>query len=145
MDSSYKSELRRLDALFSGSSRIGLAVHVHPDGDALGSAVAFVGLFTALASDAAAASLAGFGIMGVGLAPIVPILFSCAGAAGDPVRAASFLSSLAYGGMLCFPPMLGFVAHATSVGTALVIVLGLAAAILAGSFILRRRLGSPSS
>ena len=50
-----------------------------------------------------------------------------------------------YGGMLCFPPMLGFVAHATSVGTALVIVLGLAAAILAGSFILRRRLGSPSS
>lgn len=40
MDSSYKSELRRLDALFSGSSRIGLAVHVHPDGDALGSAVA---------------------------------------------------------------------------------------------------------
>lgn len=112
---------------------------------ALGSAVAFVGLFTALASDAAAASLAGFGIMGVGLAPIVPILFSCAGAAGDPVRAASFLSSLAYGGMLCFPPMLGFVAHATSVGTALVIVLGLAAAILAGSFILRRRLSSPSS
>ena len=108
-------------------------------------AVAFVGLFTALAADAAAASLAGFGIMGVGLAPIVPILFSCAGAAGDPVRAASFLSSLAYGGMLCFPPMLGFVAHATSVGTALVIVLGLAAAILVGSFILRRRLGSPSS
>lgn len=35
-----KSEFERLDAMFGAASRVGLAVHVHPDGDALGSALA---------------------------------------------------------------------------------------------------------
>ena len=42
MKSAYETELKRLDALLAGSSRVGLAVHVHPDGDALGSSVALV-------------------------------------------------------------------------------------------------------
>lgn len=42
MVTAYKSELQRLDAMFAGSSKIGLAVHVHPDGDALGSSAALL-------------------------------------------------------------------------------------------------------
>jgi len=34
------SDTARLDALFRGSSRVGIVVHTHPDGDAVGSAVA---------------------------------------------------------------------------------------------------------
>lgn len=37
-----KTELERLDAFLAESSRVGLAVHVHPDGDALGSSVALM-------------------------------------------------------------------------------------------------------
>lgn len=37
-----KTELERLDAFFAESSRVGLVVHVHPDGDALGSSVALM-------------------------------------------------------------------------------------------------------
>lgn len=42
MKTAYKSELQHLDALFSGCRKVGLAVHVHPDGDALGSSVALL-------------------------------------------------------------------------------------------------------
>ena len=42
MKSLTASELQRLDALFGMSSKIGLTVHIHPDGDALGSGVALL-------------------------------------------------------------------------------------------------------
>lgn len=42
MNTVCKTGMKRLDAFFAESSRVGLLVHVHPDGDALGSSVALM-------------------------------------------------------------------------------------------------------
>lgn len=69
-------------------------------------------------------ALAGFLMMGVGYALIIPLAFSRA--ANDPVvkpgRAIAAVATLGYGGILIGPPILGFVAHATSVRFAFLVV-----------------------
>lgn len=53
--------------------------------------------------------LAGYGIMGAGLGPIVPILFARAGASPSvtPGAASGIVSVFSYAGLLLFPPFLG--------------------------------------
>lgn len=56
----------------------------------------------------------GFGIAGLGLSNLVPVLFSAAGSARDPDVAIATGATLGYGGLLAAPPLLGLFAHATS-------------------------------
>ena len=62
-------------------------------------------------------ALAGFVLMGAGYALVIPLAFSRA--ANDPVvkpgRAIASVATLGYGGVLIGPPIIGFVAEATSV------------------------------
>ena len=82
-------------------------------------------------------ALVGFGLMGVGYALVIPLAFSRA--ANDPVvkpgRAIAAVATLGYGGMLLGPPVLGFVAHATSVRTAFgaIALLAVMISLLAGA------------
>ncbi|WP_221340539.1 MFS transporter [Nonomuraea endophytica] len=77
----------------------------------------------------------GWALAGVGLATVVPVIFSAVGAAGGPVgKALSLVTAFGYSGLLIGPAVLGFVAEASSLPVALVIPAALAAVVaLAGS------------
>lgn len=73
-------------------------------------------------------SLAGFVLMGLGYALVVPLAFSRA--ANDPVlrpgAAIASVSTLGYGGILIGPPLLGFVAQSFSLRAAFLLLAALA-------------------
>ncbi|MDB5847866.1 MAG: transporter, partial [Rhodoferax sp.] len=80
-------------------------------------------------------ALLGFALVGVGLANVVPVLFSAA-AQVPGVSAAQGIASVASVGYLGFmvgPPVIGFVAHASSLTAALYLGVGLAALLALGA------------
>lgn len=83
--------------------------------------------------------LAGYAIMGIGFATIVPIIYSIAGRIpGLSVgRASSAISILAYSGLLFFPPFLGMLGDEIGLGNALWIIVGTCWCVTAGSLFLR--------
>jgi MFS family permease len=100
-----------------------------------GAALAAAGLALGLAVPATGAAIAGFALLGAGLAPVVPTVFSAAG----NMRARSGRSALAavvtisYLGSILGPALIGFVTSLVGLRAALGIpvLLGLAAAALA--------------
>ena len=98
----------------------------------LGSAAGFaVVIFTPLAG----VSLAGYALVGIGLANIVPVLFSTLGRQNhmSPHLAVAFVSTVAYTGVLVGPAFIGFVSSLTSLSVALALV-GVALLAIAASF-----------
>jgi Major Facilitator Superfamily len=94
------------------------------------SVVAAAGLGLALAVPVPAAGVAGFALMGAGMAPIVPAALSAAGASGLGVEAAiSRVLLLGYTGSIAGPAAIGVVAGAATLRVALLIPLGLIACI----------------
>jgi fucose permease len=116
-----------------------------------GSLVAAAGLGAALLIHEPAAGIAGFALLGLGLAPVVPIAFSAAGDL-DPRatgRLVGRVATIGYVGSVAGPIMIGWLAEATSLRTSLglVVLLSLAIAVSArgcrGAELLRTR-GVPS-
>ncbi|WP_223166450.1 MFS transporter [Nonomuraea sp. SYSU D8015] len=91
----------------------------------------------------------GWALAGVGLATVVPVLFSAVGAAGGRVgRALAMVTAFGYSGLLLGPAVLGYVAEATSLPIALIIPAVLAAVVtLAGTPAIRSmvRLAAPAA
>jgi predicted MFS family arabinose efflux permease len=109
----------------AGSVRLGRA----------GALVAAAGLGTALLAASPAGSIAGFAVMGAGLAAVFPLALRAAGydpSISGPAVAA--VSSLGYAGFLTGPPTIGLLAGGLGLGGALAFVCGLlvVAAALAG-------------
>lgn len=99
-----------------------------------GGLLAAAGLALALASEAAALGIAGFGLMGAGLGGLFPLALAAAGDTNDPAAPAlAAVSTSGYGAFIAGPALIGFVSAATSLPVALSIVgvLCLAAAALA--------------
>ncbi|MEV0148879.1 MULTISPECIES: MFS transporter [unclassified Nonomuraea] len=72
----------------------------------------------------------GWALAGVGLATVVPVIFSAVGAAGGQVgRALSLVTAFGYSGMLVGPAVLGYVAEASSLPVALFVPAVLAAVV----------------
>lgn len=72
----------------------------------------------------------GWAVTGVGLATVIPVIFSAVGAAGGAVgKALSLITAAGYTGLLMGPATLGFVADHTSLPVALIIPTVLAAVI----------------
>ncbi|MFZ4289684.1 MFS transporter [Variovorax sp. HJSM1_2] len=73
-------------------------------------------------------ALVGFAIVGVGLANVVPVLFSAAARAPGvtPAHGIASVASLGYMGFMVGPPIVGFVAHLSSLTVALFAVAMLA-------------------
>lgn len=93
-----------------------------------GSLLAAAGLGLGLAVHEPAAGIAGFALLGLGLAAVVPIAFSAAGdleprATG---RLVGRVATLGYVGTVAGPVMIGWLAEATSLRVALFLVVGLA-------------------
>lgn len=93
-----------------------------------GSVVAVAGL--ALIVGIPAAALLGFAIVGAGCSIVVPIVFAAAGSIeGTSVGAAlAVMTTCGYMGLFAGPPMIGFVAEASSLRIALALVIFLLAA-----------------
>lgn len=90
----------------------------------LGGVCAFAGFLTATLVPIWEAALAGYMLVGLGCANIVPALYSLAGQQKDmPERLAiPAITTMGYAGILAGPAAIGFVAHSTSLVTAFVAV-----------------------
>jgi predicted MFS family arabinose efflux permease len=97
----------------------------------IGGALACVGFLIVALVPSALASLAGFAIVGIGAANIVPVLFSGAGRVPGvpPGIALATVTTIAYAGLLLGPALIGFLADATSLPLALALVAALFGAI----------------
>ncbi|MFJ8045247.1 MFS transporter [Kitasatospora sp. NPDC096147] len=101
-----------------------------------GGLTACLGMLVAAFAPTLAVALAGFVLVGLGLANVFPLAIARAGAIGGPQGVAT-ASTLGYAGMLVGPPVIGFLADATSLPVALTTVA--AAAALAGVLALATR------
>ena len=83
--------------------------------------VATVGITTALLLDRPLAAIVGFGCLGLGLASVVPAVFSAAGRLPGlhPGTAVATVSAFGWAGFVIGPPVIGHVAALTSLPTAL--------------------------
>lgn len=104
-----------------------------------GSGLAFAGMVIVLLSPWAALCLFGYALMGIGLAPIVPIFFSRAGNTPGitPGKASAVVSFMGYSGVLVFPPSLGWLAHNMGLGIALLVIPALCAILALGAWAFR--------
>ena len=87
-------------------------------------ATAALGLGAALLLGNPSAALVGFGLVGLGLANVIPVVFSGAGRVRGvpPATALAAVATTGYGGYLAGPPLIGFVAEAISLPVALGVV-----------------------
>jgi MFS family permease len=102
-----------------------------------GSLIAAAGLGLALLVHEPAAAIAGFALLGLGLAPVVPIAFSAAGDldARATGRLVGRVATLGYVGSVAGPIMIGWLAEASSLRASLglVVLLALLIAVSAGA------------
>ena len=93
------------------------------------------GILLALLSPWAAASLAGYALMGAGQSVIVPIVFSAVGRVPGPSTGAAVAvaSAMGFGGLLLAPPLIGLLAQAVGLDKALWVVVALYACLIAGA------------
>jgi MFS family permease len=86
-----------------------------------GAAIASVGMVAAAVSPSLPLALAGFLLVGLGLANIFPLAIDRAGALRGP-RGVATASTLGFGGMVAGPPVIGFLAQAFGLPLALLSV-----------------------
>ena len=87
------------------------------------SLVAGTGMTLAVLAPDPGVAIVAYGILGLGVATIVPIAFTLAGNAPGvpPAWGISRVTTLGYAGLFSSPPVIGFVAQATSLAVALAI------------------------
>jgi fucose permease len=87
-------------------------------------AVATVGFATGLLIGRPVAALAGFACLGIGLASVVPTVFSAAGRIPGlhPGTAVATASACGWAGFVCGPPLIGRLAAVSSLPTALILL-----------------------
>ena len=92
-----------------------------------GAAVAAAGFLLAAGTPVVAGAIAGFVLVGLGAANIVPVLFSASGRVpGVPAGLGlATVTTIAYAGLLLGPALVGFVSDATSLPIAFVLVAGM--------------------
>jgi MFS family permease len=102
-----------------------------------GAGVACGGMLVAALSPWLPLALAGFLLVGLGLANIFPLAIDRAGALNGPKGVAT-ASMLGYGGMVLGPPIIGFLAQGVGLPTALVSVAVLAGLAGVAALVVRR-------
>ncbi|MGK5627496.1 MFS transporter [Streptomyces sp. URMC 123] len=89
-----------------------------------------VGAAVSIALPTPEAGLAGYALLGLGLAAVIPVIFSYA-ARHDPLRpgpSIAAVSAVGYVGFLAGPPIMGGIAEATSLRVAMLVLVALMAA-----------------
>jgi predicted MFS family arabinose efflux permease len=115
--------------------RFGPVVTVRASG-----ACAVAGALAVVLARDLAVGLAGFALLGIGVAVVVPLVFAAAGRVGPhPARSVAGVAGVAYGSGLVAPGVIGGIASASSLTTAfclvaaLVAVMGSAASVLSAT------------
>jgi predicted MFS family arabinose efflux permease len=103
-----------------------------------GAALAIFGMLLGPVTGSPVLAVIGFGIAGIGLSNVVPVLISAAGASDNPEIAIATVATLGYAGLLSAPPLLGFVAHASSLATTFGVVAVMCLIIGLGAVMARR-------
>lgn len=103
--------------------------------------IAFLGMSVVLSAPNPYLALFGYLVMGVGLSPIVPTLFSLGGKViGAPAaKTSSLIALFAYSGLLVFPPSIGWIAQHSTLGKALLLVLAVCVVSFLISLVLAKR------
>ncbi len=105
-----------------------------------GGICAALGVYTVVSASEAGLALAGFALMGLGYAVIMPLAFSRA--ANDPLvppgQAIASVATLGYGGLLIGPPLIGFLAELMTLRLAFAVLLPLAVLIIVLAGALKR-------
>src|SRR5918999_5393094 len=98
-----------------------------------GGLLAAAGFGAGLAADAVPGALLGFAAPGAGFAVVIPVVFRAAGATPgmSPGMALAAVSSTGYLGFVAGPPIIGSVAEAIGLPTALVLLVALAVVVTA--------------
>ena len=104
------------------TQRLGTVSHLRG-----GAVVAAAGIVLAATAQTVPVAVAGFALAGIGLSALFPLMVRAASdRAGDsPGPAIAAVSTAGYGGLVTGPPLVGFLAEATSLRLALAGVLGL--------------------
>jgi len=112
--------------------RFGPVVTVRASG-----ACAVVGALAVVLAPDLAVGLAGFALLGIGVAVVVPIVFAAAGRVGPhPARSVAGVAGVAYGSGLVAPGVIGGIASASSLTTAFCLVAGLVAVMASAAGVL---------
>ena len=99
---------------------------------------ATVGALAVAASPSVAVSLIGFGLLGGGVAVVVPLVFAAAGRVGPhPGRSIAGVAGISYGAGLAAPGVIGGVASASSLRASFGLVAALSVVIALGAGVLR--------
>jgi MFS family permease len=110
----------------------------------LGGLCACVGALGVVLTREIAAVVAGFALIGIGIAVVVPLVFATAGRMGPhPGRSIAGVAGIAYGSGLIAPGVIGGVARLSSLRVSFVLVVLLTACMAAGAGALRP--GRPAS
>jgi MFS family permease len=98
-------------------------------------------MFVAVLAPTPAVAIAAYAILGLGVAVIVPIMFTLAGntQGARPEWAMGRFTMMGYSGLFAGPPVIGFVAHRCGLGLALSVPAVLLASIVPLAFALKRR------
>ena len=106
---------------------------------------ATVGALTVLLSHNIGLVVTGFGLLGIGIAIIVPLVFAAAARIGDlPGRSLAGVAGIAYGSGLVAPGVIGGIAHVSSLRVSFVLVTLLTATMMAGASALRPHSSEPA-
>ena len=104
----------------------------------LSGACAAAGALVVVVAPDPAVGLAGFGLLGVGVAVVVPLVFAAAGRIGPhPTRSIAGVAGIAYGSGLVAPAVIGGVASASSLTISFCVVGGLVAVMALSAGVLR--------
>jgi predicted MFS family arabinose efflux permease len=101
---------------------------------------AAVGALAVVLGGQVVAVMIGFGLLGVGIAVVVPLVFAAAGRLDEhPGRNLAGVAGIAYGSGLIAPGVIGGIAHLSSLTVSFVVVVGLMVVMGAGAGVLRMR------
>ena len=99
---------------------------------------ATAGALTVVLSGNVVLVVTGFGLLGAGIAIVVPLVFAAAGRIGDhPGRSLAGVAGIAYGSGLVAPGVIGGIAHLSSLAVSFILVVLLTATMTAGASVLR--------
>jgi predicted MFS family arabinose efflux permease len=104
-----------------------------------GSLIAAAGLALATLAPFRAAAILGYALVGVGCSNIVPVMFSLAGKQNEMPEsiAVPAITTMGYAGILLGPAFIGYVAHASSLAMALLILAAMLAGVAASARLLK--------
>ncbi|MGP3990332.1 MFS transporter [Streptomyces sp. 3N207] len=104
-----------------------------------GGVLAAVGAALVVAARTPPAAVAGFALIGVGIAVVVPLCFAAAGrtAAAAPGQAIAGVATLAYASGLAAPAAVGWIAESTSLSVSFGVVTALLLGLVTGARVLR--------